>query len=233
MGKAGARRVLREIAWLAVAVAVAFLVAGEIVHRAVWVKWLPWSTTGRGPAAVVMLTDRHGQCRVLARYHSQLVTGSMEMPSQRGGRAVRYSEQHIVDERVPDELRRALDDGMPFDRYVRVGWPLRFASCFTLGTPPDTIVDTWGDTPPDLSYSVSRGLATIGLAHLATRPLMPGFLVVVTVCEGVVLSGRAAAWLPRWRRRRSRARGGLCERCGYDLAGLTDGACPECGEGRA
>ncbi|HRQ72074.1 MAG TPA: hypothetical protein PLU35_03505 [Phycisphaerales bacterium] len=61
---------------------------------------------------------------------------------------------------------------------------------------------------------------------LPLRPLWPG------------LALNAAAWSAVWlvlltapgaiRRRRRRARG-LCEHCGYDLAGCTGPACPECG----
>ena len=39
-----------------------------------------------------------------------------------------------------------------------------------------------------------------------------------------------ALWLVAARRRRKRARAGLCRRCGYDLRATAAGRCPECGE---
>ncbi|MDX2131495.1 MAG: hypothetical protein SFY69_05545 [Planctomycetota bacterium] len=39
----------------------------------------------------------------------------------------------------------------------------------------------------------------------------------------------AGAMFPFWRRARRRRRFGLCPACGYDLAGVRDARCPECG----
>ncbi len=54
------------------------------------------------------------------------------------------------------------------------------------------------------------------------------------VILAILLSTCLPAWLVRasWRRRRRRKRKklGLCQKCGYNLKGLTELRCPECGE---
>jgi len=62
---------------------------------------------------------------------------------------------------------------------------------------------------------------------LPTRVWWPGMLADVGFFGGaaaLLLAGPGAA--TRWRRRRR----GACLGCGYDVRGVTDGVCPECGE---
>lgn len=57
-------------------------------------------------------------------------------------------------------------------------------------------------------------------------PIVTGF-ALNTVIYAAALAGViwGAGWTKRWRRRRR----GMCERCGYEVAGLA--MCPECGRG--
>ena len=59
--------------------------------------------------------------------------------------------------------------------------------------------------------------------------MWPGFLINTLLYACIPL---AILFGPRQIRRLSRRRRGACLRCGYDLRGLTDGLCPECGSGR-
>jgi len=65
---------------------------------------------------------------------------------------------------------------------------------------------------------------------LAIDPLWPG-LIANTAFYGILFVGGAS--LIRTIRRRRRLARGRCVECGYDLAGVTLPACPECGRERA
>ncbi len=108
------------------------------------------------------------------------------------------------------------------------GWPL---PCLWYSVHGDLVGNT------TVNERLVGGVRVVGVPSargrdfraLPLRPIWPG------------LALNAAAWSAVWlvlltapsaiRRRRRRARG-LCERCGYDLAGCTGPACPECGSGR-
>ncbi|MCH9057265.1 MAG: hypothetical protein IIB55_01415 [Planctomycetes bacterium] len=66
---------------------------------------------------------------------------------------------------------------------------------------------------------------------LPLRPVWPGFVIntflfTIPAYLVLVIVGAGTAMLRRRRRRRK----GLCTACGYDLAGLNGGRCPECGQ---
>lgn len=74
-----------------------------------------------------------------------------------------------------------------------------------------------------------RGLRLERVARYRRIPLLPvwpGFLL-----NTLTYAGLAAFlwWVPGAARRTLRRRRGRCQRCGYDLRGSADGACPECG----
>lgn len=117
--------------------------------------------------------------------------------------------------------------------HIRVGWPM----------PAMTWYDYWSDAPKPggpwleeswwMGWDVGANPPTYGpggkrwsvTPRLPLRPWWPGFAINILVFAAgsfVVLSG-AAAWRRGLRRRR-----GLCETCGYALAGLAK--CPECGQ---
>jgi hypothetical protein len=67
------------------------------------------------------------------------------------------------------------------------------------------------------------------VAGFSAQPLWRGLALNTLLYAGLVW----AVWFgPGVVRRRRRRRRGLCVRCGYDLKGLSDGACPECGAER-
>lgn len=78
------------------------------------------------------------------------------------------------------------------------------------------------------------GVIRIAGVPFAVWPAFPGFLIAWALAGGLsfgVVAGIGAA--ARHIKRRSKRKEGCCGRCGYDLKGLLDGVCPECGEGAA
>lgn len=110
------------------------------------------------------------------------------------------------------------------------GWPWRAAYCVS-----------------DLSFtSGGMGVATTGVAvsrwshrHpgfgvpfavvIPTQPLWPGLAGDAGVFAGGYAVTPVVLWCLRRVRRSRRAARGSCPRCDYDLSGVRDGACPECG----
>lgn len=230
MSRRRVKRLLREVAWLAVAVVMALLFAGHFVHVAMFDKW---QTTTRRNYSIIMHYEPNGTRRVILKRDYHQYVQYTEMPSTRGGQVIECGGPSISTEELPAALNRSLDANDEFDRYARVGWPIRFASCFTHGPSPSTIVDNFDNNWTPTPYTVTRGLATIGPFNIATRPVFPGFLVLAGLFEMTLLIGRAGLRFLRALRQRIRTRRGLCGRCGYDLAGLSGGVCPECGESRS
>lgn len=113
------------------------------------------------------------------------------------------------------------------------GWPM-LALCYQ-------IRPAIANTGPNVGGVVPRAVGGIALFDpddawlngselraLPLRPLWPGFLAD----SGVY----ASAWVlilvvPRFARSRRWRRAGRCPSCGYDLRGMLDGPCPECGSG--
>lgn len=112
----------------------------------------------------------------------------------------------ITNERVPAWALRAAEAGESWHSRVSLGRPLAFARY-------EGTQERW-----------------LGLVPTTTRLEFPGFLVLVGLVYGGLSSVRWLKRLPAaWLRNRRDRRRGLCEQCGYDLAGLAGGACPECG----
>lgn len=86
----------------------------------------------------------------------------------------------------------------------------------------------WEYPPPTI-----HGLLRIGPVPFATRPLFPGFLLLVAAVYGLMLAGERSLRIPCGIRARRRWRRGCCASCGYDLAGIEGAVCPECGAGHA
>lgn len=97
-----------------------------------------------------------------------------------------------------------------------IGWPARFVR----------IEDTFAVTHFPLTRA---GVRWVGPVPVATRPLFPGFLLLIAAAYGVLLVAEGLLRIPgrvRTRRRRNR---GCCIACGYDQTGLAGTVCPECG----
>jgi hypothetical protein len=72
-----------------------------------------------------------------------------------------------------------------------------------------------------------RGFVSLPGASLPILPLWPGFLVDTAFWGGAAF---LVCSVPGFVRRRARRRRGRCVRCGYELAGVGGGVCPECGD---
>ena len=78
------------------------------------------------------------------------------------------------------------------------------------------------------SLTITGGTLILYMSYRYDRYALPIWVVAMIVLLPVWWAVLVVAL--RWRRRRSRRRKGLCERCGYDLRGNpSSGACPECG----
>lgn len=116
----------------------------------------------------------------------------------------------------------------------RSGWPLRSMVAF------DAL---WGQLPVDRPpgwQSVSRIARGIERPDWATPAYFVDPIPLQPIAGGFILNSTLFAlvlWTPLFAykriRKRCRLKRGLCERCGYDLCGSSQGAvCPECGESR-
>jgi hypothetical protein len=76
------------------------------------------------------------------------------------------------------------------------------------------------------AWTLPRAWQTQGAEVLPLRPLWPGF-AGNTLAYGAVLA--VVVFIPAKLRRTLRRRRGRCVKCNYDLRGLPDGPCPECG----
>ncbi len=63
-------------------------------------------------------------------------------------------------------------------------------------------------------------------------PVQTGVLIPLWALTLVFGFFPTICWIRRRRRERARRKRGLCPACGYNLAGNTSGACPECGTAR-
>lgn len=112
-----------------------------------------------------------------------------------------------------------------------IGWPLRYARIeFQEAEPvnPQALPKAFFSDAPETVTSVA-GFIEIGPVSFATRPLLPGCLLFVAVVYGLVLAGEQSVWIPRRIRAANRRRRSCCVGCGYDLAGIENLTCPECG----
>src|SRR5690606_3119238 len=87
-----------------------------------------------------------------------------------------------------------------------------------------------GMVPPLGNYAAHPISPAAGDVPLPMRPIPACFVADVMLYAGAwYLLLRGIPALRRWRRRRR----GRCEACGYDLAGVPGGVCPECGGARS
>lgn len=221
------RRVLiREGAWLMAAVVMALVTAGEIVHRAVHEEWLPWSHSRNSRPRLHEFFDSAGQRWIALSYTTELVTRYAMQPTVRNGLPAQYSEELFTAKEPPAALKRALESRLDFEHFEQIGWPTRFAACFTTGNAPSVMTE-----PEDSNtIAVTSGVWSLGMIRVATRPVFPGFLLLVAANEAILVVVRAGVGMPAVFRRPRRERRGLCVGCGFDLDGLSGGVCPECGE---
>lgn len=115
-----------------------------------------------------------------------------------------------------------------------IGWPLRYARVEFRESEPETPQALLAEPTafvsdaPEVAVDVT-GFHSIGPVSIATRPLFPGFLLLVAAVCGVLAGLEWAMKIPRRLRANRRRRRGCCERCGYDLSGIDGAMCPECG----
>lgn len=120
---------------------------------------------------------------------------------------------------------------------VEAGWPCRSAWGWTLTVDPLSLLPEnhilrW---PQRAQEKIVRGgLFSIRDSNAGATPIEVPYL---PLWRGLILNTLfyAAIWwallaLPRLIRRTLRSRRGLCPRCAYDMRGLTDTPCPECGD---
>lgn len=169
-------------------------------------------------------------------------------PGIEPGERVRRQREHMV------ELQRTGQTLYPFElSHERPGWGT-FASREAPREPFTMGMDTSFGWPRRCmwhqvlsSYDTSTGTITsdklsggillsdhptrmtTGFKALPLRPMYPG-LAVNTLFFGVLWAGLLFA--PGVVRRAARRYRGRCDRCGYDLGGLREAGCPECGDGR-
>lgn len=139
-----------------------------------------------------------------------------------------------------------------FWAYSRLDTPTRGEVILALGTLEFRNAHYWDNTPGiDLSSILDLPTPSWSLDTLASRQSLSAWarsLAWLPACErtptwkgNTSTLVRIPLWIPftmsaavsvwAWRRHWKRNRHGLCAKCGYDLAGLPDGAaCPECGK---
>ncbi len=192
-----------------------------------------------GWMATALTTHEHGylECRFLARPTRDLIQIE-QLPEGHPGCMVVYASwistttsYGLYEFSYPEEegarkgpaprwiveiAERNAEDTMR----TEVGWPLRFARVEHVFDDLSTMCE------PLLNM---HGVLWVGPVPLSTRPLFPGFLLLIAAAYGVLLSGESLLRIPsrvRTRRRRDR---GCCTACGYDQNGLSGAVCPECG----
>lgn len=144
--------------------------------------------------------------------------------------------------RRPMDPRRLVR--LPNTPLVAEEWSLKITSIKTEGGPPGADTAAWrklviealvaggnfGKPPPSFSAAGDKTIVVrhplaalpLGFEDLARKPRW-----IAGVVGGSLLVAALAARLITRRLRRKLV--GLCPVCGYDLAGLKGGACPECG----
>lgn len=116
--------------------------------------------------------------------------------------------------------------------HIRVGWPMPAMAWYDYWSEGPKPGASWLEEACWMGWNVGRKAPTVApgskrwgvTPRLPIRPSWPGFAVNVLVygAAAYVLQSAVSGWRRRVRRRR-----GLCEACGYGVAGLAK--CPECG----
>lgn len=129
------------------------------------------------------------------------------------------TEEGVRSGSIPDWIRQIAEGNAIDTIRADIGWPLRFARVEHASENW-----MWEYPPPTVS-----GARWIGPVPFATRPLFPGFLLLVAAVYGLMLASEQAFWIPHRMQAHRRRRRGCCIGCGYDLAGIDAAVCPECG----
>lgn len=133
------------------------------------------------------------------------------------------TEEGVRSGSIPDWIRKIAEGNAIDTIRTDVGWPLRFARV-------ERTSENWmWEYPPPTIH----GLLRIGPIPFATRPLFPGFMLLVALVYGLMLAGERSVRIPHGIRVRCRRQRGCCAGCGYDLAGIDRAVCPECGAAHA
>lgn len=83
-------------------------------------------------------------------------------------------------------------------------------------------------TAAETGLAVPESLRPLGIKPNRRIPVRPIWGLLLDAAAFGLL-GIAIVEVPRWMRRRGRARRMLCLSCGYDLRGAPSSTCPECG----
>jgi hypothetical protein len=195
------------------AIAASLTIAGWIADDLI-------SYSRRGPRFIghltrdLVLIDPLPLCHCMVIHTSWIVTITSYTPE-----IGNPTEEGVRSGSIPDWIRQIAEGNAIDTIRTDVGWPLRFARVertsenWMLKYPPPTI----------------HGLLRIGPIPFATRPLFPGFLLLVALVYVFMLAAERALCIPHKMRVRRRRHRGCCASCGYDLIGIDAAMCPECG----
>lgn len=128
---------------------------------------------------------------------------------------------NVVSGPVPGWIMAAIESHPEHTERAEIGWPSRIVR----------IEYTFDDPHLYRDHPAMHGIHWIGVVPIATRPLFPGILFLIATVYALLLAIEQALRIPCNMRTRRRRKRGLCDRCGYDLAGVTIDVCPECGVG--
>ena len=213
-------------------VVVAWKFSREAIYQRTQAPTRTWNAVRSGNSYWVYHVRRGtGWFQIDSNYSSQDLPDSDLITVDRRLRAPSWSKAAMALSDDPDSIMDK--EGAYFSwRDTASGWPMlamrfreRTASKSGLGGNRNLISTTvtiqYGHPITD-----RFGLHNI----LPLRPVWPGFVVntllfTMPAYLVLVIVGAGTAMLRRSRRRRR----GMCTACGYDLAGLNGGRCPECG----
>lgn len=177
-----------------------------------WVE--PWGYQGREPDAEVYFREFDSPMGLWVRCASSQ-WASIQVRDLTAG--ANGAAPKALDERAAEELLR-LCEGMETDQYGRsLGAVVEVASTGGRSGSRGMVLSTTGT----LSGQSTIEYSLLGIAHDVVMSMVAG------VCGwmGVVSVRR----MPAWRRERAWRAKSCCGSCGYDLTGLHDRVCPECG----
>lgn len=200
------------------AIALAFVVAGWFTHRFAHRGYQP----GDLPTLCAGARD-DGTKYVVAIFRDDHSTWyyPTTMQYDENHPALR-DQQSRLPQRVIKTMRVSPDDKGQWTTY---GWPFRIAAFYSTGTPPNVFVYDGAEWE---RYKVRLGVLDLGPVKIATRPELPGFLVLILSLLASIVGLETAVRMPAKIRRKRRRNRDLCVVCGYDLTGV-QGVCPECG----
>ena len=213
-------------------VVVAWKFSREAIYQRTQAPTRTWNAVQSGNSYWVYHVRRGtGWFQIDSNYSSQDLPDSDLITVDRRLRAPAWSKVAMALSDDPDSIMDK--QGTYFSwRDTASGWPM-LAMRFRERTARKTeLVGTQHRTKTTVTVQYGHPIwYQFGLHNiLPLRPMWPGF-VVNTIVFAIIaylmlaLVGGGIAML----RVSQRQRKGLCSTCGYDLAGLTGGRCPECG----